>query len=302
MPRHCSFLGNVVRDGGDTAEAITCYRRALELEARLPFSTRTLIHQLQHQCAWDELPAFTERAIRAVAEEPADSTESPMSPFAFLTMPVATSSQQQQQCAARWAAYAARTAIPVQPWWDKAENSDSSGDEVSRTSTRETSDPDRPGGLSYDGRIRVGYLSADFRSHPVAELIVELFEAHDRNRFAITAYSYGPDDGSAMRRRMAAAFETFVDLRDMPLAESIQRIVDDRIDILVDLTGFTQHARTEILASRPAPIQVNYLGYPGTMGADFVDYIMVDDFNRPARPATVLQRNAGPLARLLSGE
>lgn len=252
-------LGNVVRDGGDTAEAIACYRRSLELNPDCLSALGQLIHQLQHQCAWDELPLLTNRAIRAVVEQPPTSTDSPISPFAFLTMPIATSSQQQQQCAARWAAFSTRTAVKVpNPWWQQA-----------------------TGRTVGDQRIRIGYLSADFRAHPVAELIVELFESHDRSQFAVTGYSYGPDDGSAIRQRIANAFERFVDLRDSPLADSIQKIVDDRIDILVDLTGFTQHSRPEILASCPAPIRVNYLGYPGTMGADFVDYIMVDHFIVP---------------------
>ena len=261
-------LGNVVRDGGDTAEAIACYRRALDLNPQGLSALGQLIHQLQHQCAWDELPALTDRALAAVMDEPVHPTESPLSPFAFLTMPVATSSQQQQQCASRWATYATRTAIPVRPWW--IESLDNSSPSPGISSSKD------------DKRIRIGYLSADFRAHPVAELIVELFEVHDRSRFDVIGYSYGPDDGSAIRSRMMAAFESFVDLREMPLAESIQRISADQVDILVDLTGFTQHARTELLASRPAPIQVNYLGYPGTLGADFVDYILVDHFIVPA--------------------
>ncbi|MBS0206813.1 MAG: tetratricopeptide repeat protein [Planctomycetes bacterium] len=264
-------LGDVVRDSGDTDSAIDCYRKSLELKPDCPSALGQLIHQLQHQCAWDEIPALTDRAIRLVAQaaismEPSDPIRtsretshpgnSPMSPFAYLTMPVATSSEQQQQCASRWAAECLRTVV------------------------RQT--PPQPVVTSADSRIRVGYLSADFRAHPVAELIVELFESHDRSRFHVTGYSYGPDDGSAIRRRIASAFETFVDQRDQSLADSIQRIAADGIEILVDLTGFTQHARTQILAARPAPIQVNYLGYPGTMGADFVDYILVDDFIVPA--------------------
>jgi len=250
-------LGNVVRDGGDTTEAIACYRRSLELKPDCPSALGQLIHQLQHHCEWDELAELTARAIRLASDQPPIPGESPMSPFAFLTLPAATSSAQQQRCAARWAAFHARTVLQANPPTD--------------------SNPD----ADRDSRIRIGYLSADYRSHPVAELIVELFESHDRPRFDVRAYSYGPDDGSAMRRRMEAAFETFVDLRDIPLGESIDRIAADRIDILVDLTGFTQHARTQILAGRPAPIQVNYLGYPGTMGADFVDYILVDNFIVP---------------------
>src|SRR5262249_37429098 len=120
-----------------------------------------------------------------------------------------------------------------------------------------------------------------FHQHATAYLAAELFEQHDRSRFTVFGYSYGPDDRSPMRDRLSRAFDHFVDVRSLSQAEAAQRIHQDGIDILVDLKGYTVHARTEILAYRPAPIQVNYLGYPGTMGADFVDYILVDNFIAP---------------------
>lgn len=273
-------LGNVVRDEGDTSEAIACYRRSLALNPDCLPALGQLVHQLQHLCAWDDLPPLVDQAIRSVADGPRNTNQPPLSPFAFLTMPVATSSQQQQRCAAQWATYHTRTVVTNdRAWWAVAADSAAS-DARSHGSSADNSSKTLP--AVAPSRIRVGYLSADFRAHPVAELIVELFEAHDRERFSVTGYSYGPDDGSAIRQRIANAFESFVDLRELPLAESIQKITDDRIEILVDLTGFTQHSRIEIPASRPAPILVNYLGYPGTMGADFIDYIMVDQFIVPA--------------------
>ncbi|TAN54930.1 MAG: hypothetical protein EPN20_20950, partial [Magnetospirillum sp.] len=104
---------------------------------------------------------------------------------------------------------------------------------------------------------------------------------HDRDRFRITAYSCGEDDGSAMRRRLEGAFDRFVDLCPVDDAEAVRRIHGDEVDILVDLTGYTTGTRTAILAARPAPVQVNYLGFPGTMGADFIDYIIVDSIVAP---------------------
>jgi predicted O-linked N-acetylglucosamine transferase (SPINDLY family) len=130
-------------------------------------------------------------------------------------------------------------------------------------------------------RITLGYLSADFHAHATAYLIAELFEKHDRERFAVVGYSYGPDDGSSTRRRLVKALDRFVELKDVSFGDSAQRIAADGVDILVDLKGYTGNARTQILALRPAPIQVNYLGYPGTMGAPFMDYILVDDFIVP---------------------
>jgi protein O-GlcNAc transferase len=125
-------------------------------------------------------------------------------------------------------------------------------------------------------RIRVAYLSADFREHATSHLAAGLFEQHDRARFEITALSFGEDDNSAVRRRVVAAFERFIDVRakiDQDIAELMRR---HEIDIAVDLMGFTKDNRRGVLARRPAPIQVNYLGYPGTMGAPFIDYIIAD--------------------------
>ena len=125
-------------------------------------------------------------------------------------------------------------------------------------------------------KIRLGYLSVDFCNHAVAQLVVELIERHDRSRFEVTGYSYGPDDGSHLRQRLMKGFDRFVDIRSLANVEAARLIEKDGIDILVDLTGYTAQARTEILACRPAPVQVNFLGYPGTMGADFIDYIIAD--------------------------
>jgi len=125
-------------------------------------------------------------------------------------------------------------------------------------------------------RIRIGYLSSDYITHATAMLLAEVLEHADRERFELFGYCYSQDDNSALRRRIIDAFDHFVVVKDMSDLEAAARIHDDGIDILVDLKGYTRDARTEILGFRPAPIQVNYLGYPGTMGADFVDYIIAD--------------------------
>jgi protein O-GlcNAc transferase len=123
-------------------------------------------------------------------------------------------------------------------------------------------------------RVRVGYFSADFRNHPVAQLTVGLFEAHDKSRFETIALSLGPDDGSDLRRRIKSAFEDFVDVRNLSDADLAALIRRREVDILVDLTGFTHGGRFGVLARRDAPIQVNFPGYPGTMGADWIEYII----------------------------
>lgn len=131
------------------------------------------------------------------------------------------------------------------------------------------------------GRLRIGYASADFHDHATAHLTSGLFEHHDRARFEVHAYSFGIDDGSDCRKRLVAAFEHFHDVRPLAHVAVAQRIAADGIDILVDLKGYTGEGRPEILALRPAPVQVNWLGYPGTMAAPFVDYVFADEILIP---------------------
>jgi len=135
---------------------------------------------------------------------------------------------------------------------------------------------ERPPAAQGKDRITIGYLSADFQEHATAHLTAELFQLHDRSRFRVIGYSYGRDDGGAARRQLRESFDEFVDLIDCPHAESAARIRADGVDILVDLKGYTTDARPEILVLRPAPIQVSYLGYPGTMGSHAMDYVLVD--------------------------
>lgn len=132
-----------------------------------------------------------------------------------------------------------------------------------------------------EGPIRVGYVSANFRSHADASLIAGLIEHHERQDFEIIGYSASPDDGSQIRTRLASAFDRFVDIANRGDRDAAQFIRADEIDILIDLNGFTGQARTAVFAYRPAPIQVNYLGFPATTGADFIDYIIVDPFVVP---------------------
>jgi predicted O-linked N-acetylglucosamine transferase (SPINDLY family) len=132
------------------------------------------------------------------------------------------------------------------------------------------------GMINQHEKIRIAYLSADFRHHAVASLIVELIELHDRTRFEVLGISYGADDGSEMRARLVKSFDQFHDIRSKTNREAAKLVNDLQVDIAVDLAGHTQDSRTEILAYRPAPIQINYLGYPGTTGAPFIDYVIAD--------------------------
>lgn len=130
-------------------------------------------------------------------------------------------------------------------------------------------------------RLRVAYLSADFRAHATSSLMAGVFEHHDKTQFEMHAISFGPDDGSEMRSRVRHAFEHFLDVRAMDDRAVAAQMKEREIDIAVDLMGFTDESRPGILALRPAPVQVNYLGFPGTMGADFIDYIIADEIVIP---------------------
>lgn len=130
--------------------------------------------------------------------------------------------------------------------------------------------------LASHEKIRIGYFSADFRIHPVPALAAEMIETHDRSRFDVTAFSFGPDTGDEMRKRMERAFERFIDVRDKSDQQIALLARHMELDIAVDLGGFTEDSRANIFALRAAPIQVSYLGYLGTMGAEYIDYLIAD--------------------------
>ena len=135
------------------------------------------------------------------------------------------------------------------------------------------------------GRLRIGYLSGDFYDHAVSHLTQGMFALHDRERFEAFAYSFGPDDGSSYRWRIGRECEHFVDVREMRTRDLARRIAADGIDILVDMMGFSGYTRLEVMAARAAPVQVSWLAYPGTTGADFIDYLFGDRLITPPESA-----------------
>jgi protein O-GlcNAc transferase len=136
--------------------------------------------------------------------------------------------------------------------------------------------PVRVSPYNFRDRIRIAYISADFREHPIAQLMARLFEGHDRSQFEVVGISLKLDDGSHMRRRIVKSFDSFYDVQTRTDREIAYLLSDLKVDIAIDLMGYTKDARPGIFANRPAPIQVSYLGYPGTMGSKFMDYIIAD--------------------------
>jgi predicted O-linked N-acetylglucosamine transferase (SPINDLY family) len=133
--------------------------------------------------------------------------------------------------------------------------------------------------------LTVGYLSADFRSHACATLFAELFELHDRRKVRPLALSTWRDHGTTMRKRIRSTVDGFIDIYGVPAEVAAKVIADANVDILVDLTGYTARSQPRILAAKPAPIQINYLGYPGTLGLSEVDYVIVDPIVAPDESA-----------------
>ena len=203
-------------------------------------------------CEWERLDEWRTKMRDALSRYDAGK----ISPFHLLSLP-GFSAREQRECAELWMQPRIAASAPE------------------RASLPFTFNP------SANAKIRLGYLSSDFHQHATSLLMVELFESHDREHFEVFAYSYGPDDRTGMRERLAKNFHRFVDIENLTMGEAARAIHGDQIDILIDLKGYTQGTRTEILTFRPAPVQVNYLGYPGTLGGDFCDYIITDRFLTP---------------------
>jgi protein O-GlcNAc transferase len=222
-------------------EASTAYDKALVLQPDLAALEGECLHCRMHLCDWSNFETERDHLVRSVRNGKENTN-----PFAFLG--VGSSAEDQFECAQLWT----RKRYPP------------SASAVWR------------GEVYRHDRIRVGYVSSDFRQHPVADLIAGVFECHDRSQFDVLGISIGADDHSEIRRRVVRSFDKFIDATTLSVDEAAKRVKAEEIDILIDLNGATREARTEIFARRPAPVQVNYLGYPGTMGARYFDYIVAD--------------------------
>jgi protein O-GlcNAc transferase len=228
-------------------DAFAAYDAALSIDPDLAALEGERLHSRMHLCDWSNFETECDHLVQSVRNGKENT-----SPFAFLA--INSSIEDQSKCAQLWA----RKRYPAadKPSWH--------------------------GELYRHDRIRVGYLSADFRQHPVANLVAGVFECHDRSRFEVIGISIGSNDNSDVRRRLEGLFDKFIDAAALGADETATKIGQEEVDILIDLNGLTQNARPEIFARRPAPVQVNYLGYPGTMGAEYIDYIIADPILIPA--------------------
>jgi len=223
------------------ADAARAYARLIELVPDAHFAKGYMLHQKMLCCDWSNFSGEVESINR-------DTREGKKSAEPFGYQAVATSPLDLKTCAQQFA----------------AEN-------FPQSATR----PMRYGPFP-DDRIHIGYLSSEFRSQATSILMAELFELHDKRRFKVFAFDSGWDDGSELRQRMNRAFDAIVDISrvgDIRAAELIRR---NQIAILVNLNGYFGKGRMGVFAQKPAPVQVNYLGFPGTLGASYIDYIIAD--------------------------
>lgn len=242
----------VLNGHADRPKAIEYYKKALTLDPAMSAAQDGYIEIARQLCLWDDfLAATTTNALAGVRERLAAGQSADFRAFTALYLPFTPEEQ---------------VAIA------KSE---------SAKLAQDAGAPLHGAAALREGRLRIGYLSADARNHPVGHLLQGMFQLHNRDDFEVFFYSTGVDDGSVQRKAIQSATEHFVEARGLTSAELAQRIAADGIQVLIDLMGHTADSRMGVLARRPAPIQMHYLGFPGSTGAPFVDYIIADPMLLP---------------------
>ena len=248
--RHAGALNNLgvaMIHGNNPVAAVKYLYAALEADPELAEAHANLIGPLMEICAWPALERKVKELLELSRTRPPEVWAERVRPFDLLPLPLP---RELHRAAGRYHS-------------DKL---------VHAAGARPVAVHPPSGGK----RLRIGYVSSDIRNHATTHLCVGLFGRHDRSRFRVTMYAFGADDGSEYRRRIAADCDAFVDISELSTDECARRIAADGTHILVDMKGYCGGARPEIFARRPAPLQVNWLGYPNSMHAPFMDYIVAD--------------------------
>lgn len=254
--RHAGLRNNLamaLHRGGQLGPAIDHYRAAIELDPSLNEPRANLLKAALDACDWDTSEALAAEIMAAENTKDVRHWAPRITPICALQLPLGPAVHR------KLAEYYATQAA----------------------SGIETSNFPAPSAHNRH-RLRVGYLSCDFRNHAVTHQLLGVLRHHDRQEFEIICYSFGPPDESKERHEVQRHCERFVDISLLPDPAAAEIIARDELDILIDLAGHTGDARPAICAQRPAPVLVNYLGYPGTSGAEYVDYIIADDTVIPA--------------------
>ncbi|ESQ49664.1 hypothetical protein EUTSA_v10019996mg [Eutrema salsugineum] len=254
-------LASAYKDSGHVEAAITSYKQALLLRPDFPEATCNLLHTLQCVCCWeDRSKMFTE--VEGIIRRQINMSVLPsVQPFHAIAYPIdpILALEISRKYAAHCSIIASRFGLP--PFNHPA------GLPVKRE-----------GGFK---RLRIGYVSSDFGNHPLSHLMGSVFGMHNRENVEVFCYALSPNDGTEWRQRIQSEAEHFLDVSAMS-SDAIAKIInEDKIQILINLNGYTKGARNEIFAMQPAPIQVSYMGFPGTTGATYIDYLVTDEFVSP---------------------
>ena len=260
LVRGHALLADACRDQGLKREAVECMKTVLALE---PGNLEALSHlsfEKRHLCDWSDLQQDLQQIEDALLNSPPGMARVSAA-FGMLSLPLDPALQliaaRGESAAVAWNA----TLLPPLSASEGAER------------------------VAAGRRPRIGWVSYDFREHPVSQLLVEMLEKIDRRRFELVLYSSGPDDDTPLRHRVVAAADRFIDLRGQSDAQAAAQVRTDGIDVLIDLAGHTRGHRLGVFAARPAPVQVAFLGYPGSTGADFMDYLIGDPLVTPVELA-----------------
>ncbi len=264
-----ALLAGACRDQGLKQEAVECLKTVLALEPDNLEALSRLSFEKRHVFDWSELDADVQRMQEGLQAAPPNQARV-MAAFAMLSLPLPP---ELHLVAARSEARALTGGIATLP---------------------PVSPASRAG-----KKTRLGWVSFDYRDHPVSQLLVEVLEGIDRDRFDVVLYSIGPPDSSALRARMEATADEFVDLRGLSDPQAAARVRADAIDVLVDLMGHTRGHRLAIFAHRPAPLQVAYLGYPASTGSDCIDYLIGDPLVTPPELARLYTEKLALMPRTL---
>jgi protein O-GlcNAc transferase len=249
-------LANTLAYDGQIDSALTHYEAALRLEPDNAAARINFIKPCMDACRWDEVEAETQRLAGLYRGVQTDWTAQVL-PFVSLLLPL--------PAPLKFAAARGHADLLANRYG----------------ASRAMISALRPS--HHAGRkIRLAYLSGDLRNNAVGHQVAGMFACHDRERFEVCVYSWGVDDGSEWRRRIESDCDRFADIRGESFEQSAMRIARDGMDILVNLSGYGGGSRNEIFAMRPAPVQIQWLGYPGTIGADFIDYMVADKVVLPA--------------------
>jgi protein O-GlcNAc transferase len=247
-PDHETALGNcgiILTEFKKTEEAVAMFQRLLAINPNYEWGLGLLVYERMHACDWTDFEPLSKQIVEGIAQGKHTCKSLPLMAI--------SSDCASHQLSARM--FGERFPVAARPLW---------------------------AGQRYrHKKIRVAYVSPDLREHPVGHLMAGIFEHHDKSRFETIAISLGIDDKSRLRGRMLASFDKFVDARLMSSRAIAELMREMEVDIAVDLAGYTADSRTDVFGHRPAPAHVNFLGYPGTLGVPYMDYIVADRYVIP---------------------